>query len=253
MGGRRLRALANGDAVAVRAFINGDSALRLAEARRDARTDVATLERLQGRVVTLADAHYPGGLRELLAPPAFLCVRGVLPVRGIAVVGTREARPSALAFAHALARSLGYPIVSGLARGIDAAAHRGALVAGVPQIAYIGSGLARMYPPEHTSFADEIIANGGAIASERLPDEGVTRWALTQRDRLQAAHAAAVVLIESDLAGGAMHTLRFARELGRPRFVCDFDASGNRAAIADGATLLASDVPGAVAMITRAL
>jgi DNA processing protein len=138
-----------------------------------------------------------------------------------------------------------------LARGVDAAAHRGALAAGLPQVAYVGTGIARTYPPEHAELADAIVAGGGAVASERLPDENVSRWALTQRDRLQAAHAAAVVLIESDVGGGAMHTLRFARQLGRPRFACISGASGNTAALADGAIPLGADVEAAALTITN--
>lgn len=253
MGGRRLRALAAGDGASVREFINSDSALRLAEARRDARSDAATLERLAARLIALGDPAYPVGLRELPSPPAFLCVRGKLPVGGVAIVGARDASGDACRFAHDLARALGRTVVSGLARGVDAAAHRGALEAGLGQVAYVGTGIARTYPPEHAGLADEIVAGGGAIASERLPDEPVTRWALTQRDRLQAAHAAAVVLVESDVDGGAMHTLRFARDLRRARFARDIDASGNRAALAHGAIPLVADIADAVATITARL
>ena len=253
MGGRRLRALAAGDDAAGREFIKSDSALRLAEARRDARRDAALLEGLSAQLIALGDAAYPAGLRDLLAPPAFLCVRGELPIGGVAIVGARDASAAGCRFAYDLSRALGRAVVSGLARGIDAAAHRGALAAGLPQIAYIGTGIAQTYPPEHAALADEIIAGRGAVASERLPGDGVTRWALTQRDRLQAAHAAAVVLVESDAGGGAMHTLRFARELGRPRFACDIGASGNRAALANGATPLTANIEAAVWAITARL
>jgi DNA processing protein len=249
MGGRRLRALAIGDGTAVREFVNSDSALRLAQARRDARADAATLERLNAGLVALGDPAYPAGLRDLPSPPAFLCVRGMLPAGGVAIVGARHASGDACRFAFDLARTLGRPVVSGLARGVDAAAHRGALAAGLAQVAYVATGIARTYPPEHGELADEIVAGGGAIASERLPDEAVSRWALTQRDRLQAAHAAAVVLVESEADGGAMHTLGFARELGRPRFVRDCEASGNRLALADGAISLAADSVEAAAVI----
>jgi DNA processing protein len=253
VGGRRLRALAIGDGAAVRDFINGDSALRLAEARRDARSDAALLERLGARMIALADTMYPAGLRELRAPPAFLCVRGALPVGGVAIVGSRDASAAARDFAYRLAGELGRPVVSGLARGIDSAAHRGALAALSPQVAYVGTGVARTYPLEHATLADEIVAAGGAIASEQLPEAPVTRWALTQRDRLQAAHAAVVVLVESEVDGGAMHTLRFARELGRVRFARDVGAGGNRAALADGALPLSSNIRDAVENITAQL
>lgn len=248
-----MRALAAGDGAAVRDFVTSDSALRLAQARRDARADAAELERIDARMVVLGDPEYPVGLRELRAPPAFLCVRGVLPRGGVAIVGTREASAAGRAFAFELARALGRAVVSGLARGIDAAAHRGALAAGLPQVAYVGTGLARTFPPEHTALSDEIVAGGGAVAAERLPGESVSRWALIARDRLQAAHADAVVLIESEPDGGAMHTLRFARELGRRRFACDVAAGGNRLALASGAVPLASKISDAVSTITRLL
>jgi DNA processing protein len=253
MGGRRLRALAAGDGAGVREFVSADSAQRLAEARRDARADAALLERLPARLIALNDPNYPAGLRDLRSPPAFLCVRGTLPVGGIAIVGSRYASLGACRFAYDLAHALGHAVVSGLARGVDAAAHRGALAASFPQVAYVGTGIARTYPLDHASLADEIVAGGGAIASERLPGDEVTRWALTQRDRLQAAHAVAVVLIESEASGGAMHTLRFARQLGRPRFACDLPASGNRAALADGAVLLPVQVDAAIAAIVSRL
>jgi DNA processing protein len=253
VGGRRLRALAAGDGSAVRDFITSDSALRLAEARRDARADAAELERLGARMVVVGDAEYPRGLRDLRAPPAFLCVRGALPRGGVAIVGAREASAAGSAFAFELARALGHAVVSGLARGIDAAAHRGALAGNVPQVAYVGTGLARTYPPEHAGLSDDIVAGGGAVAAERLPWETVSAWALIARDRLQAAHADAVVLIESEPDGGAMHTLRFARELGRPQFACDISAGGNRLALTSGALPLASNISDAVSTITRLL
>ena len=201
---------------------------------------------MNDRIITPDDDEWPEGLRELRDPPPFLTVRGVLPAGGIAIVGARDADDEACAFARALAASLGRPVISGLARGIDAAAHCGALDVGSPTVAYVGTGLARTFPPEHAELAEAIVARGGALASERSnPDDDATECSLMRRDRLQAAHAEAVVLIVSDLAGGAMHTLRFARELGRRRFVLDERASGNRAALADGALLLPRDVDAA--------
>ncbi len=253
VGGRRLRALATGDGAGVRAFINSDSALRLTEARRDARRDAATLERVGARVIALGDAAYPAGLRELAAPPAFLCARGIMPLGGVAIVGSRDATDAGCRFAFDLARALDCAVVSGLARGIDAAAHRGALAGGRPQIAYVATGVAQTYPPEHAELAEQIVAGGGAIASERLPDETAAAWAFVRRDRLQAAHAAAVVLVESDAGGGAMHTLRFARELGRPRFALRGEQTGNTLAVATGATPLPADIAAAVTAITTRL
>jgi DNA processing protein len=244
---RRLRALALGDDGALRDWIANESALRLAEARRDARVALRRLETLRARVVSLAAADYPAGLRELRDPPPFLTVRGTLPAsslgcEGTAIVGARDADGVALRAARALAACRAAPIVSGLARGIDAAAHEGALGIGAPTIAYVGSGLGSTYPPEHAELAERIVAGGGALVSELLPDEPVTRWALVRRDRLQAAHAASLVLVASENDGGAMHAFRAATSLGRPRYTMEplpgarYD--GNRTAVAAGAAVL---------------
>jgi DNA processing protein len=236
-----LRPLARGDHAPLRAWLGQESALRLAEARRDAHLDLAALERLGARIVTPDDADWPRGFDDLRDPPAFLTVRGTLPAGGVAIVGARDADEGACAFAHALATRLGRAVISGLARGIDAAAHRGALDASLATVAYVGTGLARTFPPEHAELAETIVARGGAVAAERPPHDAASDWSLMRRDRLQAAHAAAVVLVVSDDAGGAMHTLRRARELGRARFALDTDASGNRAVLADGAVPLLWD------------
>ncbi|HTD35801.1 MAG TPA: DNA-processing protein DprA [Candidatus Elarobacter sp.] len=246
---RALRPLARGDHGPLRAWLQSESALRLAEARRDAREDLALLERLGARLVTPDDPDWPPGFADLRDPPAFLAVRGVLAGRGVAIVGARDADGEACAFAHELAMRLGRTVVSGLARGIDAAAHRGALEAGLPTIAYVGTGIARTYPPEHEELAEAIVAGGGELATENAPHDRATAWSLKRRDRLQAAHAAAVVLVVSDADGGAMHTMRFAEKLGRPRFALDRDASGNAAALAAGALPLPREPEAAVARI----
>lgn len=247
---RRIRALGSGDESGLRDWLANESIERLADARRDARIVLARLEELGGRVVALGDAEYPAGLRELSDPPAFLTVRGTLPSRsrwreGTAIVGTRTPDGAALSLARAFAGLVAGPVVSGLALGIDGAAHEGALAAGVPTLAYVGNGLARMYPPEHRALAERIVAGGGALLSEALPDEAVTKWSLVRRDRLQAAHAVAVVLVASEPGGGAMHALEAARRLGRARFAFEPRASdtygGNERALAGGADALPWD------------
>ncbi|MEA2664104.1 MAG: processing protein [Candidatus Eremiobacteraeota bacterium] len=232
---RTLRSLVTGDHAALRGWLAAESALRLAEARRDARLDFAALEALGARIVTPADPDWPPGFADLPDPPAFLIVRGPLPPGGTAVIGAREAAEEERVFARTLAAALQRPIVAGLAPGIDEAAHRGALDAGQPTVAYLGSGLARAEDP---ALAEAIVAGGGALASEYGPAAPATPWTRKRRDRLQAAHASAVVLVVSDAEGGAMHTLRFAREYGRARFVLDAEASGNRIATAEGAAVL---------------
>jgi DNA processing protein len=211
------------------------------------------LHKLGSQLVTIADAAYPAGLLDLDDPPAFLCVRGTLPNGGIAIVGSRTPPSQAASFARELAAACGMPVVSGLAAGVDAAAHHGALEAGAATVAYVGTGLGITYPPEHRALEEEIVSRGGAVASERLPDEAVTKWALVHRDRLQAAHAAATVLVASEADGGAMQTMRFAKELGRPRFVLDAQGepgyAGNVQARADGAIALPFDVTAALRIL----
>jgi len=233
---RRMRALALGDDGALRDWIANESATRLAEARRDARAAFARLQALGARVVTLGAPDYPPGLRELADPPAFLCVRGTLPRvpwrAGTAIVGTRTPDAAARAVARELGANAPGPIVSGLALGIDAAAHEGALAAGTPTFAYVGTGLGTTYPPQHADLEARIVEAGGAILSESIPGEPVTRWSLVRRDRLQAAHAATLVLVQSEADGGAMHAVAAARKLGRPVFA--FEPSGSDAAAAAG-------------------
>jgi DNA processing protein len=254
---RRLRALALGDDAALRDWLANESATRLAEARRDARLAAERILSHGARLVALGDPEYPGGLKQLRDAPAFLIVRGPLPrapwAEGVALVGARDATPEAAAFAAALAARVTAPVVSGLALGIDAAAHEGALGAGTRTVAYVGNGLGATYPPEHAGLEERIVAAGGAVTSERLPGEAVAGWALIKRDRLQAAHAAAVVLVQSGADGGAMHTLRFARELNRPRFALaprdGADYAGNVRALADGARALPWDVDEAASLL----
>jgi DNA processing protein len=250
--GRRLRALALGDEGSLRDWVANESATRLAEARRAAREALARLDALGARLVSLADRDYPVGLRDLRDPPAFLTVRGALPPisrfrEGTAIVGSRRAGDASLGAARTLAMRASPPIVSGLALGVDSAAHEGALAAGVATIAYVGTGLGRTYPVEHADLAERIVSGGGALLSELLPDENVTRWTLVRRDRLQAAHAAATVLVASESDGGAMHALRTARSLGRPRFTMEPLAGaaydGNRVAAAEGAAVIPWDMP----------
>ncbi len=181
-------------------------------------------------------------------------VRGTLPRRGVAIVGSRTPPPEAAAFAYQLAFRLGEPVVAGLALGINAAAHRGALAAGVPTVAFVGYGFGNTFPPELVELEGEIVRGGGAIATLLPPGTPVSVEALIGRDRLQAEHSRAVVLVCTEIDGGAMHTMQFARELERPRFAVTPPAGaetlppwqGNIACVADGATPLSFDVDAAL-------
>jgi len=188
-----------------------------------------------------------------------LYVRGTLPRRGIAIIGSRTppAEAEAEAFAYDLSRKLGEPIVSGLAPGIDVAAHRGALSAGAPTVAFVGYGFGATDPPEHAELESAIVAGGGAVATLLPPGTAALPESSIERDRLQAEHARAIVLICSEIGGGAMHTMRFAKELERPRFAVmppkeiksRPEWAGNLVCIAEGAMPLPLDLKIAIGLL----
>ena len=186
-----------------------------------------------------------------------LHVRGTLPRRGIAIVGSRTPPAEAATFAYDLARKLAEPIVSGLAPGIDVAAHRGALSAGAPTVAFVGYGFGTTDPPEHAELESAIVAGGGAVATLLSPGTPASPESLIARDRLQAEHARAVVLICSEIGGGAMHTMRFAKELDKPRFAVlpreevksRPEWAGNLVCITEGATPLPFDLKAAMDLL----
>ena len=170
------------------------------------------------------DPSYPEALRVLTtrdAPdPPTLYLRGALPaLPGVALVGTRAASDGALAFARELAAALGaagFCIWSGGARGVDAAAHAGALDAGAPTVLVAGGGLDRPYPPEHAPLFGRVLASGGALLA-RVPDDAPPRpLHFVQRNAVLAAMTRATVVIEAGVESGARSTAASARRLGRP-------------------------------------
>jgi DNA processing protein len=188
---------------------------------------------------------------------ARLYVRGRLPRSGVAIVGSRTPPAEAAEFAFGLAFKLGEPIIAGLAPGIDAAAHRGALAAGTPTVAFVGYGFGCTDPADHAELEAAIVEAGGAVATLLPPGTPISQASRIARDRLQAQHARAVVLVCSELGGGAMHTMQFARENGRPRFAVapplgaieSADWAGNLRCLEDGAAPLPFDPDAALALI----
>ena len=184
-----------------------------------------------------------------------LYLRGRLPGRGIAIVGSRTPPAQAAAFAYELASRVREPVIAGLAPGIDVAAHRGALAAGTPTVAFVAYGFGATDPPELAELEETIVKAGGAVATLLPPGTLISEESRVARDRLQAEHARAVVLICSEIEGGALHTMRFARELRRARFaiVPPQEASGSPAwagnveCIAEGAMPLPFEVQAALA------
>ncbi|WP_244109459.1 DNA-processing protein DprA [Burkholderia anthina] len=218
----------------------------------DARTDAALawLDAPGNAIVALNDPAYPPRLRDLHDPPPLLYVKGrldLLHARGVAVVGSRHATPQGLAdathFAHALSDA-GLAIVSGLALGIDAAAHRGGLDGRSGTIAVIATGADLVYPARHRALAHDIAAHG-AIVSEWPLGTPARASHFPQRNRLIAALGLGVLVVEAAPRSGSLITARLANELGRDVFAMPGSihaplAQGCHALIRDGAKLTAA-------------
>ncbi len=191
---------------------------------------------------------YPRLLGRIDDPPSVLFLRGrILPRDGlaIAIVGTRHATQYGLKQAEQLAGSLaraGFTIVSGLARGIDAAAHRGAIAAGGRTLAVLGSGVMNIYPPEHERLAEEVRENGGVI-SESPPLFKPLSGSFPQRNRIISGLSLGTIIVEAPERSGALITARLAMEQNREVFAVpgrvDSRASrGCHLLIRDGAKLV---------------
>jgi DNA processing protein len=200
------------------------------------------------QVLVESESAYPQSLRTIPDPPGVLFVRGeIVPSDGVAVaiVGTRHATQYGIAQADRLAAGLarcGYTIVSGLARGIDAAAHRGALKAGGRTLAVLGSGVLSVYPPEHESLANEVIARG-ALISENPPRSPPLSGAFPQRNRIITGLSLGVIVVEASERSGALISARHAMEQGRDVFavpgrVDSRTSRGCHRLIRDGAKLV---------------
>jgi DNA processing protein len=199
---------------------------------------------------------FPPRLRDIPDPPSRLWVRGnpsSLLGHGVAIVGSRRASHGSVDIARRLARDLatiGLTVVSGLARGCDAAAHRGALDAGGTTVAVLGSGIDVIYPPEHDALASEI-GEHGAIVSEFAPGAPPLPFQFRQRNRLISGLALGVVVIEANERSGSLITAGCALAQGREVMVVPgtVHAGRNRGGhllIRDGASLVenAEDVLG---------
>lgn len=174
------------------------------------------------KVVAMNDADYPESLKEIPDAPVLLYVKGSVKKDnlGIAVVGSRRASLYGVAMAEKIAiglAELGVTIVSGMARGVDTAAHRGALKAKGTTIAVLGSGLAHVYPPENKKLFEEIVANG-AVISEFSMDTLPLAYNFPRRNRIISGLALGVVVVEASNKSGALITSRFALEQGKEVF-----------------------------------
>ncbi len=211
--------------------------------------EIERLEKLGARVITLEDQDYPVLLREIHDPPIALYVRGDLTMACarpcLAIVGSRRCSTYGINAAQSLARDLaglGLTIISGLARGIDAAAHRGALEAPGATIAVVGTGLETTYPKEHQQLEAEIIAAGAVISEFPLGTPPLPQN-FPYRNRILSGLSFGVLIVEAAEHSGSLITARLAYEQGREVFavpgnITSQTSFGPNYLIKDGAKLV---------------
>ncbi len=208
--------------------------------------EIDRVEALGARLIASCEPDYPPLLAQLDAPPPLLAVRGdtrVLQRPTIAIVGSREGSAAALMFAERLAADLGkagYAIVSGMARGVDAAAHKGALATGTAAV--LAGGLDNPYPPQNLKLHDAICAEGAVVSEAPLGQVARARD-FPRRNAIISGLSRAVVVIEAALRSGSLITARAAADQGRdvmaaPGSPLDPRARGANLLIKQGATLI---------------
>jgi DNA processing protein len=191
--------------------------------RAAVKREIERAEAVGAELVSPWDARFPDRLREIYDPPGFLWMRGTLPeaeTPRVTVVGTRRCTDYGRAQAHHFGAELarrGFTVVSGLAYGVDAAAHKGALDAGGRTVAVLGSGVGRIYPPKHTDLAERIVESG-ALLSEYSVDAEPDAPNFPERNRLLSGLALGTLVVESYAEGGALITARLALEQNREVF-----------------------------------
>ena len=222
------------------------------------------LERIRSlalSVVTVADPSYPSRLAGVELPPHLLFVMGDIgalqPRHAVAVVGTRKPTDHGRALASRIASALvasDATVVSGLAFGVDGAAHDATISSGGTTIAVIGGGHATLYPRAHRALAEAIVASGGAVVSELGPDVASSRWTFPRRNRVISGLSDATVVVEAPARSGALITASWALEQGRECYLVpgSIDASESAGCLAflrefPGGARIVSGVPQLVA------
>lgn len=192
------------------------------EKRYDLKKEFALIKEYNIKVLTIEDPEYPGLLKEIYDPPIVLYIMGKAKKdeTSVAIVGSRHASIYGLNTAESLAFQLGLngvTVVSGMARGIDSASHRGVLKSGGRTVAVLGSGLLDIYPPENKRLAEEISMNG-AVVSEFPMEYPPFRQNFPRRNRIISGLSLGVVIVEAAKDSGALITADFALEQGRTVF-----------------------------------
>jgi DNA processing protein len=224
-----------------------DARATAADLRRRAMSALEAARKKGIHVVLRGGPNYPGRLESIPDPPPVLWARGrsgPCP-RAVAIVGSRFATPHGLEVGFKLGQGLageGFDVVSGLARGVDAAAHRGALRGGGRTIAVLGCGADVVYPPEHGQLA-EAVAASGALVSEFAPGLPPHGWHFPRRNRLISGISLGVVIVEAAERSGSLITARCALEQGRavmavPGAVLSGRNRGAHALLRDGANVV---------------
>lgn len=232
-------------------------------AKRNLAPALAAMQEYSIRMLLLEDEEYPQALRGIPDPPLYLFVRGKVEARdevAVAIVGTRHATEYGKGLAHRFGSDLarrGVTVVSGLARGIDTAAHRGALEAGGRTFAVCGCGLDVVYPSENKGLMEEIAQNGAAF-SEFAPTVHPEAWHFPARNRIISGLSAGTIVVEAAEKSGALITSDFALEQSREVFavpgnVHKVQSRGCHSLIKQGATLVENADDVITALNNRAL
>ncbi|NGN40054.1 DNA-protecting protein DprA [Mesorhizobium sp. CGMCC 1.15528] len=228
-----------------------------------AEAEMETARKHGARFVGIGEADYPPVLRRMDNPPPLLAVKGTGAVFGltpIAIVGARNASLAGIKMARMLADGLGrenYSIISGLARGIDTAAHQGGLATGT--VGVLAGGLDRPYPPENIGLCEEIAQNGGAVVSEMPFGWEPRAQDFPRRNRIVAGMALGLIVVEAAKRSGSLISARLAGEMGRlvfavPGSPLDPRAAGTNGLLKDGTTLVTevNDITSAIAPLIGA-
>ncbi len=216
----------------------------------DLDAELGRAEEIGARIITPIDAEYPEQLKKIHDPPLALYVRGRLMAgdkQAIAIVGTRRASHYGMGSAEKLAGQLargGTTVISGLAGGIDTAAHRGALKSKGRTIAVLGSGLGHIYPPENRGLARDI-SGSGAVVSEFPIDRNPDKTTFPMRNRIVSGLSMGVLVVEAGVKSGALITANQAMSQGRSVFavpgrIDSYASQGTNRLIKDGAGLVES-------------